>query len=61
MNTLEPHGCRDCYEINRGFTLGEDGQRICMECRGTVLTLQEAFDLIADHKVHIRELEGWNE
>ena len=55
------HGCRECYEVNKGFLVDEDDHKVCDECGGVVLTLQEAFDYIAELKEKIRELEGWAE
>lgn len=43
---LSPHGCRDCGEINKDYTGALTGRKICSECGGLVLNLQEAFDYI---------------
>ena len=48
-----PHGCRDCGEVDSGYTV-KHGKKLCLECGGTVLYLQEAFDYIIQLK---RELE----
>lgn len=52
----EPHLCRDCYEVNKGFTIIKSGQRRCLECGGVVLTVQEAADTIAELKEENRSM-----
>lgn len=44
------HGCTQCYEINKGYIHTTSGAKVCKECGGVVLNLQEAFDYIADLK-----------
>lgn len=52
------HGCTMCGEVGRGFMEAKTGRRICNECGGHVLTLQEAFDKIADLRAEIDALLG---
>lgn len=57
MSTHDPHLCTECYEVNKGYTEEEDEVKVCDECGGKVLSLQEAADYIAELKEQIRELE----
>lgn len=57
MSTQEEHICVECYEVNKGYTEEEDEVKVCDECGGKVLDLQEAADYIAELKEQIRELE----
>lgn len=52
----EAHLCRECYEIDRGFTLLTNDQKRCVECGGVVLTLQEAADYIAEQAEELRSM-----
>lgn len=51
------HLCEGCYEIRRGFLTLDSGKKICRSCGGTVLSLQEAADRIAELKEELAALE----
>jgi hypothetical protein len=42
------HLCKNCYQINKGYFYDKQDRKICTECSGTVLFLQEAADHIAE-------------
>ena len=48
------HGCLDCLEVNKGYHFINNVQMRCNECGGVVLTLQGAFDHIAELQSEIR-------
>lgn len=47
MNKQEPHACRDCYEVNGGFAVSDEGQKRCLLCNGVALSVTEMIDYIA--------------
>lgn len=47
----EQHLCSDCYGVNKGFDVNDEGYRVCRVCEGRTLTLQEAADTIANLKM----------
>jgi hypothetical protein len=51
MSDQDIHLCIRCYEVNKGYAHDDYGYKRCVECKGTVLFLQEAAD-------HIAELQG---
>ena len=57
---LSPHGCRDCGEINKDYTGALTGRKICAECGGLVLNLQEAFDYIMQLRAEVDGAE-WSQ
>ena len=44
------YGCSECYELLEDCMLVGTGKKICPHCGGTALTMQEAFDKIAELK-----------
>lgn len=50
-------GCSNCGEVNKGFTVDDEGRKICDLCGGTVLNHQEAFDMILALRRDIEDLE----
>lgn len=50
-------GCTNCGHVNKGFVLDDEGRRVCQECGGFVLTLQEALDKMFELKARIDDLE----
>jgi hypothetical protein len=42
------HGCTACGEVMKGFFETNTHRKICKECGGKVLDLQEAFDKILE-------------
>lgn len=52
---IVPHGCSSCGEVNKGYTGSLTGKKICNECGGKVLNLQEAFDHILEIRAELRE------
>ena len=52
----EPHLCRECHEVDKGFSVDEDDIKICHECKGVVLSLQEASDYIAELQYRCEDL-----
>lgn len=48
------HLCEDCFEVNTDFFVSEEGRKVCSNCGGRVLYLQEAADRIADLKAELR-------
>lgn len=65
---MEIYGCSSCAELaflqERGAEIEEDYQRVCPNCGGTLLTVQEAFDKILELKSEIRKLrldEEWDD
>ena len=60
MNKLthgEDHLCSECYEVNAGFHSVNSGKKVCNECGGMVLSLQEAADFIADLKSQLEYIK----
>lgn len=53
---IDIHGCEDCGVIGGETVTIKHGKRICTECGGTVLTLQESFDRILELKSYVRAL-----
>ena len=53
--------CDGCYEINKGYTVVHSGKKICVECGGMVLDLQEAADRIAELKAELEYIRGHND
>lgn len=59
MSTIqEPHCCRECHEVDKGFSVDEDDTKLCDECGGRVLSLQEASDYIAELRERVECLGG---
>lgn len=56
-NEQETHVCRECYEVDKGFTYLTNDQKRCIECGGVVLSLQETADYICELKEEIRALK----
>lgn len=54
MNNV--HGCQSCGEVMQGYSLDQDGYKVCSACGGHVLNLQEAFDMIISLKIENEEL-----
>lgn len=46
--------CSNCYEVDPDYHEDDDGRNICDSCKGTVLSIQEAADLIAELKSKLR-------
>lgn len=51
----QQHLCSRCYEVDKGFIMAEDGYKLCSQCGGTVLTVQEAADMIGDLHSRLRQ------
>lgn len=58
MSIQEPHLCRECHEVDKGFSVTEDDIKLCDECGGVVLSLQEASDYIAELQARVEYLGG---
>ena len=58
MSDQEAHICRECFEVNVGFHSVKNGQKICNDCGGVVLNLQETADYIAELQSEIAALRG---
>lgn len=58
MTNTGGHLCDSCYEVNKGYTVVNSGKKICIECGGMVLDLQEAADRIAELKSEIDYIAG---
>lgn len=43
-------GCVKCYGVGVEYHIAKNGQKVCDECGGVVLNIQEAFDHIAELK-----------
>jgi len=56
-----PHLCSNCYEVDKGFIYSDDGYKLCLDCGGKVLTLQEAADTIGDLHSQLRNNDAFNE
>lgn len=54
----EAHLCSSCYECNKGYHEVANGRKVCDECGGTVLNLQEAADMIASLKSELDYIQG---
>ena len=50
MNKNKNVGCDSCFDVGQEYIIVESGKKICSLCEGTILTLQEAFDKIAELK-----------
>jgi hypothetical protein len=48
------HLCSNCYEIDKGYIYSDEGYKLCNQCGGVVLTVQEAADMIGDLKSQLR-------
>ena len=57
----QQHLCSRCYEVDKGFIMAEDGYKICEQCGGTVLTVQEAADMIGDLHSRLRKEDDYSE
>lgn len=57
----QQHLCAKCYEVDKGFILSEEGYKLCHQCGGVVLTVQEAADMIGDLHSRLRQEEDISE
>lgn len=55
---MEEHLCVKCYEVRKGYHEVANGSKVCDECGGTVLNLQEAADMIASLKSELDYIQG---
>lgn len=55
---MAEHLCKKCYEINKDFVIVKNNQKICGECGGVVLDVQEAADYIAELESELRYIKG---
>ena len=55
---MAEHLCKKCYEINKDFVIVKNNQKICGECGGVVLDVQEAADYIAELHSELRYYKG---
>lgn len=54
----DPHICSECYEVSLGWHEVANGKKVCDDCGGTVLDLQEAADKIAELKAELNFIKG---
>lgn len=52
------HLCSSCYEVNRDYVIVNSGKKVCAECGGMVLDLQEAADMIASLHSELSYIQG---
>jgi hypothetical protein len=58
MSTKEvTGGCSKCFETTKGYFLAESGRKLCKDCGGTYLSLQEVFDHLAELQSEVRSLQ----
>jgi|WetSurMetagenome_2_1015567.scaffolds.fasta_scaffold390921_2 hypothetical protein len=50
----QQHLCSNCFEVDKGYIVSEDAYKLCNQCGGVVLTVQEAADMIGDLKSQLR-------
>lgn len=57
--TEQQHGCVRCGEVNKGYIGNDYDRKLCNECGGIVLNLQEAFDYILSLKAEIDSQDNY--
>ena len=58
---MKPHLCSNCYEVDKGYILADDGYKLCLECGGKVLTIQEAADMLGELHSQLRNDDAASE